>query len=1026
MVRKIRKILKLAAAAVVVVMLLAIAGVVALSFIDIDAYKQLVIQQVKSKTGRDLSIDKIKFDWGWTPVLVLEKVVFQNAESSSQKPMIAIEALRARMKLRALLSGDIEIESLSAVAPVIRLEVDREGFGNWIFTDRAASAQPAEQGDFGLLMLSRLKLLNLRIEDAQLHYINHKTGRVLDIAAPKLFAWTHWLDRRRGIDVEAVVNQRSLRITGTIDSLKALLFGSESNVNLDLYLGERTHLALKGNLGRLLVKPEVTLDVDIETESLTRTLGLVGIENHWPDGEMKLNMRLLSTPDNFKVSALSASMDTSYGVISINGEIQKLLSGMDGKIAVKLNAHSLERALTLIKLRLPLDVPAAGSGQVTAKAGLFSLSNLDMVAKNANILITATGSVYDLDSGHGINLDLNVTRLPISNFGKLVDAKVNIHGVISGTAVLVSDQKLFSLKDISAKVASIHANARVTGTANDLTYGTGIKLDVDLQTESLEEFAEYIGSDLLPLKQVDLKGRLENPDGIFGLYDINAISRSRDATITTKGDIKNLDTGEGLQLDLNIDATSLSRFPGLVGPELASVYGAKLTGILYKTNGIYGMREAQGEFALEQGVINLKGSMANLDERTGSNLLIDVDTDKLSRLSKWFDRELPKIGPVRLVTHLSDNNDRYITEGFKLTVGNSDLEGDIKIHAQKDRLPRFDLKLKSSLLDYATLFPKPEKKPKKQKTVFSKEPFNYNLLTQFNGEIELAIEEYRSHKLVLSEVNLVANVKESTLTIDPFSAKLAGGDLIGNISFQYDKNSSTLDLRVIGDQMLAGDIKYFRRNNLIKNGKTITATKLKGVGKSSHELVSSLNGDMLIVINDAQFDNTNLELAGTDLLTAFIRKLNPFVKKSKVVEMECGVLHFQFKDGVARANKGIALQTKKVDVVGDGDINLASENVKIAFFTKPREGIGISAGNLAPVVRLGGTLADPKAEANAAGFLKGGANVGAAWFTSGLWLLAKGLLDRAISTGPVCRRAILGPPPPVRLADPIPEELGDF
>ena len=61
MVGKFRKLLKFIGAILGVVILLAIAAMIALSFIDTNQYKKFVIQQVKSQTGRDLSIAEVNW-----------------------------------------------------------------------------------------------------------------------------------------------------------------------------------------------------------------------------------------------------------------------------------------------------------------------------------------------------------------------------------------------------------------------------------------------------------------------------------------------------------------------------------------------------------------------------------------------------------------------------------------------------------------------------------------------------------------------------------------------------------------------------------------------------------------------------------------------------------------------------------------------------------------------------------------------------------------------------------------------------
>src|SRR5690606_25808646 len=71
-----------------------------------------------------------------------------------------------------------------------------------------------------------------------------------------------------------------------------------------------------------------------------------------------------------------------------------------------------------------------------------------------------------------------------------------------------------------------------------------------------------------------------------------------------------------------------------------------------------------------------------------------------------------------------------------------------------------------------------------------------------------------------------------------------------------------------------------------------------------------------------------------------------------------------------------------------------------------RSGTGISAGQLAELVRVGGTLAEPKAVPDTKAAFKTAASVGAAVATGGLSILAQGLLDRKSADADPCATAL--------------------
>ena len=99
------------------------------------------------------------------------------------------------------------------------------------------------------------------------------------------------------------------------------------------------------------------------------------------------------------------------------------------------------------------------------------------------------------------------------------------------------------------------------------------------------------------------------------------------------------------------------------------------------------------------------------------------------------------------------------------------------------------------------------------------------------------------------------------------------------------------------------------------------------------------------------------------------------------------------------------MRTDKTDVLSAGTIDLGNETLNMAFSTRSRKGVGISAGKaVTPYVKLGGTLANPHLTLDPAGVALSG---GAAFTTAGLSILAQGLWDRWVASGgDPCKRLI--------------------
>ncbi len=95
-----------------------------------------------------------------------------------------------------------------------------------------------------------------------------------------------------------------------------------------------------------------------------------------------------------------------------------------------------------------------------------------------------------------------------------------------------------------------------------------------------------------------------------------------------------------------------------------------------------------------------------------------------------------------------------------------------------------------------------------------------------------------------------------------------------------------------------------------------------------------------------------------------------------------------------------------MNVIGSGTIDLKTEKLDIGITPQAREGAGISVGQLAELVRVQGTLANPKPGVDTMAALKAGAGVAAAIATGGLSILAQGLLDRSMADEDPCATAL--------------------
>jgi hypothetical protein len=166
-------------------------------------------------------------------------------------------------------------------------------------------------------------------------------------------------------------------------------------------------------------------------------------------------------------------------------------------------------------------------------------------------------------------------------------------------------------------------------------------------------------------------------------------------------------------------------------------------------------------------------------------------------------------------------------------------------------------------------------------------------------------------------------------------------------------------------------LKEFGVTDLFE-GKVDMVLDLQGKGSSVAALMAGLSGKTQLVMNKGRINRKFIDLMGPGVATDLLHILNPLKQELKDVELNCFVNFFDIRNGMAKST-ALALDTNYITLVGEGTVNLKSEELNFAFnpVTKSllgaRGGTDLSLGDLTKPLTLTGTLAKPAMHVSATG-----------------------------------------------------------
>jgi len=175
------------AGGLVALILIAVAIVVAT--VDVNQFAEPLAARLRTATGRQVVIGgPIGLHLSLEPTLRVDNVALGNASWGRTPAMIRARRVEAQVALLPLLHKRFEIVRVTLVDPIINLETNHQGRGNWLFDEATPGAQPAPAPgpEAALAAGPAFGVGELEVRNGRIRFLDGTNGNVTLVAVESL------------------------------------------------------------------------------------------------------------------------------------------------------------------------------------------------------------------------------------------------------------------------------------------------------------------------------------------------------------------------------------------------------------------------------------------------------------------------------------------------------------------------------------------------------------------------------------------------------------------------------------------------------------------------------------------------------------------------------------------------------------------------------------------------------------------------------------------------------------------------
>ena len=344
-------------------------------------------------------------------------------------------------------------------------------------------------------------------------------------------------------------------------------------------------------------------------------------------------------------------------------------------------------------------------------------------------------------------------------------------------------------------------------------------------------------------------------------------------------------------------------------------------------------------------LLDVTGTLPGATQIEGSDLRLFVRGPNLARLFDFIGVAVPDTRRYQLHSNLTKVGEEWRFTKMNGGFGDSDLAGrmTISMPAPENRL-KIDADLSSRKVDIVDVGPFMGYEPNALATkgvaaavsqtggytrILPDAPLRTESLKIFDAHVNYKVATIRAPNLPVSNIVLTLDLDHTLLKLSPLTMDVAGGHLASDITINARKRpvATAYDIRLSPTPMG----KLLAGFGVAESGTTGTVkarVQMTGEGDTLRESLASSDGRIAVILPKGQFWTQYIQLSEFDVGT-FVQKMFED-KLKKPVEINCGLIAFTVRDGVAAADP-ILIDTEKNVMLGRGGFSFKDESMDIGF-----------------------------------------------------------------------------------------------